>query len=149
MLAAGAESPQFFFALAAVLLPSALAGCSGNPLGLGVASGPLELVKVTDLQPGSYCEIEMVVPPLAPEGSLHCFNGTVQEVNRDEVVLVKVLEQCNVDYGLNSRRRPLTQQKRDLVHVPLLGVHEIWALPPGKGSPVAKPSASPPAGHPS
>jgi hypothetical protein len=75
----------------------------------------------------------MVLPPLAPKDSVHTFNGTVQEVNHEEIVLVNALEQSNVDYGLSTRQRPLTQVKREMVRVPLLGVAEIWAYPPGKG----------------
>ena len=106
--------------------------------------GPLESVKVSELRPGCYCEIDMVVPPMAPEGSVHCLNGTVQEINHEEVVLVNVLEESKIDNGLAStKRRPLTQQKRDLVHVPLMGVSEIWALPASKDGLAAKPSAVP------
>lgn len=143
MFLRGNRSPLALFRLVVCLILAAGAGCGANPLGLRGPQGPLESVKVTDLRPGSYCEIEMVVPPMSPEGSFHCFNGTVTEINHDEVVLANVLEQSNVEYGLNSRRRPLTQQKRELVRVPLQGVDEIWALPPAKGSAAAKPSSLP------
>ncbi len=143
MFPLGKRSPQTLFPLAACLLLAAGPGCGGNALWLRGQDGPLEQVQAAELRPGCYCEIEMVVPPMAPEGSLHCFNGTVKEINDDEIVLAGVLEQSNIDYGLKSRKRPLTQQKRDLVHVPLLGVREIWALPPGKGSAAAKPSSMP------
>jgi hypothetical protein len=92
----------------------------------------LESVKVSELRPGGYCEIEMVVPPTAPEGSFHCFKGTVQEINHDEVVLANVLEESRIEYSTNSSLRPPTQQKRAIVRVPLTGVDEIWALPPAK-----------------
>jgi hypothetical protein len=87
----------------------------------------------------------MIVPPVAPEGSGHHFNGTVKEVTREEVVMVNVLEQNNVDYGLSSKQRPLTRQRRDLVRVPLLGVDKIWAYPPGQGGAAAQPAVTAPA----
>ena len=53
----------------------------------------LESVKVSELRPGDYCEIEMVVPPMASEDSFHCFKGTVKEIHPDEIVLTNVLEE--------------------------------------------------------
>ena len=75
-----------------LLLP--LAGCA-----------ELHRVDINELHPGSYCEIEMVVPPNAADDSHHCYMGTVQEITHDEVVLTEVLETTNIDYNGSGRRR--------------------------------------------
>ena len=107
-------------------------------------TGPLlESVKASELRPGGYCEIEMVVPPTASPGSFQCYKGTVKEIGHDEVILTNVLEESCIEYGTTSLRRPPTQQKRDEVRVPLTGVDEIWALPPAKDNAAAVPSAKP------
>jgi hypothetical protein len=121
-----------FALLPLLLLP--LAGCA-----------ELRQVDVTDLRPGTYCEIEMTVPPNASEDSHHKYMGWVKEVNHDEVVLTgdgtdqKVMEQTNIDY--NGKAHAMTQRKHDLVHVPLAGVQEIWAEKSPRGS-VASPAGS-------
>lgn len=110
------------------------------------ASGCAELrvVDVSELRPGTYCEIEMVVPPNAAENSHQKYMGWVKEVTHDEVVLTgdgtdqKVMEQTNIDY--NGRSHAMTQRKHDMVRVPLTGVREIWAEKHPKGA------AAPPAG---
>ncbi|MFZ1137121.1 MAG: hypothetical protein WAN69_19380 [Candidatus Korobacteraceae bacterium] len=123
------------------------------------ASGCAELhmVDISDLRPGTYCEIEMVVPPNAAEGSQHCYMGTVQEITHDEVVLTTVMERTNIDYNGSGHTRALTERKHDVVRVPLTGVREIWAekhptgtatRPRGSAAPAVKPklpsdSASP------
>jgi hypothetical protein len=144
MFRPGNRSLQAVFPLAACLLLAAGSGCGARPLWFRGKEGPLlEQVKASELRPGCYCEIEMVVPPASPDGSSHCFKGTVQEVNHDEVVLSDVLEESCVEYGMSSHRRPPTQQKRDVVRVPLLGVDTIWALPPTKEDAAAKPPSKP------
>ena len=141
MFPPGHRSPPAVFCLATCLLLAA--GCERPPWSRGETGPLLESTKVSELRPGGYCEIEMVVPPTAPEGSFHCFKGTVKEINHDEVVLTNVLEESCIDYGTTSNRRPPTQTKRDEVHVPLMGVEEIWALPPGKSDAAASPSTKP------
>ena len=64
--------------------------------------------------------------------SFHCYKGTVKEINHDEVVLTDVVEESYIEYGTDSQRSPPVQQKREEVHVPLMGVDTIWALPPSK-----------------
>jgi hypothetical protein len=128
--------------LAVCLLLAAGLGCGARSFWLREQEGPrLDLVKPSDLQPGCYCEIEMVVPPTAPAESFDCFKGTVKEVNHDEVVLTNVLEESCIEYGTSSRQK-VNQQKRDLVRVPLTGVDAIWALPPGKSPAGPHPSSS-------
>jgi hypothetical protein len=139
MLRPGNRVRQALFTLAACLLIAAGSGCGARAPWSTAQEGLLEEVDVSELQPGGYCEIDMVVPPLAPEGSGHHFNGTVQEVTHEEIVLVNVLEQTNVDYAVSSRQRPLARKRRDLVRVPRLGIDKIWAYPPGKGAAGAKP----------
>ena len=113
-----------------LLLP--LAGCA-----------ELQRVDITELHPGSYCEIEMVVPPNAADDSHHCYMGTVQEITHDEVVLTEVLETTNIDYNGSGRRRAPTEQKHKVVRVPLTGIVEVWTeLPKGK----ARASSGSPAG---
>ena len=137
------RSPQTVFRLAACLLLAAGSGCGWRPPWSHVETGPLlESVKVSELRPGCYCEIEMVIPPTASEGSFDCYKGTVKEVNHDEVVLTDVVEESCIEYGTTSRHRPPTQDKRELVHVPLTGVDEIWALPPAKGDATGNLSAA-------
>jgi hypothetical protein len=129
------------------LLLAVAAGCSSFQFpGHGQPSQLLEEVKATDLQAGSYCEIEMIVPPTSPAGSSHCYKGKVKEITREEVALEDAVEESNVEYG-SGQRRPPTQLKRPLVRVPLLGVAAIWALPrPEKPEPAAgKSSAAAPA----
>jgi hypothetical protein len=105
----------------------------------------LHQVDVSDLRPGTYCEIEMVVPPNAAEDSHQKYMGWVKEVNHDEVILTgdgtnqKVMEQTNIDY--NGHSHAMTQRKHDIVRVPLTGVREIWAEKRPKGS-AASPRAS-------
>jgi hypothetical protein len=118
-----------------------------------VGCAELQRVDVSDLRPGTYCEIEMVVPPNAAEDSHHKYMGWVKDVNHDEVVLTgdgidqKVMEQTNIDY--NGKAHAMTQRKHNLVHVPLTGVVEIWAersktkTGASSGSPAG--SAAPPA----
>jgi hypothetical protein len=119
-------------------------GCGGaNPFGVRAQEGPLlEPVKVSELRPGCYCEIDMVVPPIAPNDSFDCFKGTVKEINHDEVVLTNAVEESCIDYGASSHRRQPTQQKRDMVRVPLTGIDTIWALPPAKDNVAMKPSTA-------
>lgn len=144
MFPLGDRFPHTVFRLAACLLLAAGSGCGWKPPWIRGETGPLlESVKVSELRPGGYCEIEMFVPPTSPDGSFHCFKGTVKEINHDEVVLSGVLEESCMEYGSTSQRQPPKQQKRDLVHVPLTGVAEIWAFPP-KDDAAASPSAKPP-----
>ncbi|MGO9108867.1 MAG: hypothetical protein ACLP9L_06505 [Thermoguttaceae bacterium] len=139
MFRPGNRFPQAVFWLTACLLSAAGSGCGAKSPWFHGPEGPLlETVKVSELKPGCYCEIDMVVPPTAPEGSFDCYKGTVKEVNHDEVVLTNVLEESCIAYGTNAPRRPPTQQKRDLVRVPLTGVDAIWALPPAKDGAAAK-----------
>jgi hypothetical protein len=131
-----------------ILLDLLFVSLSGCKTGSGTQDQPLlDPVKVTDLRPGCYCEIDMTVPPLSPKGSIHSFNGTVQEVNQEEVVMVNVLEQSNIDYN-TSKPRPLTARKRDLVHVPLTGVDTIWGRPPADSNTSVKPPPAAPGGLP-
>ena len=104
--------PQAVFRLAACLLVAAGAGCGGKPPWSHEETGPLlDEVKASDLRPGCYCEIDMVLPPGSPEDSFHCYKGTVKEVNANEVVLTDALEVgCN-EYGPAARQRPPTQEK--------------------------------------
>ena len=44
-----------------------------------VGCAELQRVDVSDLRPGTYCEIEMVVPPNAAEDSHHKYMGWVKE----------------------------------------------------------------------
>ncbi len=128
------------FRLAACLLLAAGSGCGVKWPWFHEQTGPLlESTNVKDLRPGCYCEIEMTLPPMASKDSFHCFKGTVKEINSDEVVLVDVREENYIEYGPNSHQRPPTQQKRDLVRVPLTGVDEIWALPTAKDNAQVKP----------
>ncbi len=144
MFPPGRRSLQAVFRLAACLFLAAGWGCGAKAPWHRTETGPLlESVKVSELRPGCYCEIEMVVPPLSPQGSFHCFKGTVKEIGQDEVVLTDVLEESCIEYGTASRGRPPTQEKRDVVRVPLTGVDEIWALPPAKSDATAKPSPKP------
>src|SRR5580704_2870035 len=124
-----------------------------------MTSGCAELrqVDVSDLRPGTYCEIEMVVPPNAAENSQQCYMGWVQEVTHDEVVLTKVKEQTNIDYSGSGHSHAMTERKHDLVRVPLTGVRQIWAekhpkstaAPPGGStSPPAKPKLPSDGAHP-
>ena len=140
----GNRFPPTVSLVTACLLWAAGAGCGTRPPWSHAESGPLlEPVKVSDLRPGSYCEIEMVVPPTSPEGSFHCYKGSVKETSGSEVVLTDVLEEgCN-EYGPSSQQRPPTQQKHSLVRVPLTGVDTIWAFPPPKTDAAVKPPASP------
>jgi len=141
MFPPGNRSPQAFFRLAVCLFLAAGSGCGAKPSWFRGQEGPrLDPVKVSELRPGCYCEIDMVVPPTAPDGSFDCYKGTVKEISQDEVVLTNVLEESCIEYGANSRRRAPTQQKRDLVRVPLTGVDSIWALPPAKDGAAPKPS---------
>jgi hypothetical protein len=94
--------------------------------------------KVSELQPGAYCEIEMNVPPTSPENSSHCYKGTVKELTSEEIVLKDVLEETQIDYAGSNRHREPAQEKHAEVRVPLTGVFEIWALRP-------KDTAAPPA----
>ena len=106
-----------------------------------VGCAELQRVDVSELRPGRYCEIEMVVPPNAADDSRHCYMGTVQQVTKDEVVLTEVLETTNIHD--NGRRHSTSETKHKVVRVPLTGVVEIWAeLPKGKDQPAG--SASPP-----
>jgi hypothetical protein len=131
---------QMFFAAAGGLLLMA-AGCgSGMLWQRSDPSRTLDSTKVSELRPGSYCEIEMVVPLTAPQGSFQCYKGTVKEITHEEVVLTDAVEESQIDYGGSGRHREPTQKKHDLVRVPLTGVNEIWALHPSKDG------ASPPAG---
>ena len=139
------RSPQAVFRLAAYLLLAAGSGCGSTFLWFrGQQEGPLHPVKVSELRPGGYCEIDMVLPPSAVDGSFDCFKGTVKEINHDEVVLTDVLEEKCVEFGATSQRRPLMQKNRDLVRVPLTGVDTIWALPPPKDDGTAGPSTKSP-----
>jgi hypothetical protein len=145
MFPPGNRYRQAAFTLAGCLLAAAGSGCGLKPPWSRSQQGPLlETVKVSELQPGCYCEIDMNVPPTAPEGSFDCYKGTVREINRDEVVLTDVLEESCIDYGTTPHRRPPTQQKRDLVRVPLTGVNAIWALPPAKDAKNLPPKPAPP-----
>ncbi len=132
------------FCLAGCLLVAAASGCGLKSPWSRSQQGPLlETVKAAELQPGCYCEIDMNVPPTAPEGSFDCYKGTVKEINHDEVVLTDAVEQSCIEYGTTSRPRPPTQQKRDLVRVPLTGVNAIWALPPAKDAKNLSPKPAP------
>jgi len=84
----------------------------------------------------------MVVPPTAPDDSFDCFKGTVKEINHDEIVLTNVVEESCIDYGGSSHRRQPTQQKRDMVHVPLTGIDTIWAFPPTKDDAAMRPAST-------
>ena len=129
------------------------------------ASGCAELhqVDISDLRPGTYCEIEMVVPPNAAEDSHHKYMGWVKEITHDEVVLTgdgtdqKVLEQTNIDYNGSGHTRALSKRMHDVVHVPLTGVREVWAekrpkgtaAPPrGSAAPAVKPKLPSDTAHP-
>jgi hypothetical protein len=133
------------FARAAFCLTTCLVlaiefGCGGKPPWYRGPEGPLlETVKLSELKPGAYCEIDMVVPPTALQGSFDCYKGTVKEVTHDEVVLTDAEEDRCIEYANNANRRPPTQQNRDLVRVPIGGVDAIWALPPSKESVAPKP----------
>lgn len=110
-------------------------------------TGPLlDEVKASDLQPGCYCEIDMVLPPGSPENSFHCYKGTVKAVNANEVVLTDALEVGYNEYGTAARQRPPTQEKHALVQVPLPGVDKIWAFPPSKANASMPPRMSSPSG---
>ena len=144
MFLSGNRFSQAVFCLAACLLLVAGSGCSTKPLWFRSEGKPLlEMVKVSELRPGCYCEIEMVVPPTAPEGSFHCYKGTVREINHDEVVLTDLLEETCLEYGAAAHRRSPTQQKREIVRVPLTGVDTIWALPPAKNDATASQATKP------
>ncbi len=130
--------PRAVFCLAACLLWAG-SGCGLKLPWSGVQGGPLEPVEASELQPGSYCEIDMVVPLTALRGSIDVISGTVKEVNHDEIVLTNVLEQSRIEYATSSQRPPITRQKRDLVSVPRTGIDTIWALPPAKNNAAAKP----------
>ena len=135
--------PTAVLLLASLLLAGG-AGCGAGWPWLHGESGPLlESVKVSELRPGSYCEIDMVLPPLRTEGSFHCFKGTVKEVGAEEIVLTNVSEGSCIEYGTSSGRPAFTQGKRNLVHVPLAGVKEVWAFPPAKDQPPEPPPAKP------
>jgi len=139
MFSSGHRSLQVFFCLVACLCMAAGSGCGTKSPWYHAETGPLlESVKVSDLHPGDYCEIEMVVPPLSPQGSFHCFKGTFRVIDHDEIVLDDVLEGSCIDYGPTAHQPKLTQQKRDLVRVPLTGIEEIWALPSAKEEAAAK-----------
>ena len=145
MFSPGHRSPQAVFSLvAACLLLIAGSGCGVNAPWSHRETGPLlESANISDLRPGRYCEIEMVVPPMSSRDSFHCFKGTIKEIDHDEIVLTDVLEENCIEYGAASRQPPPTQEKRDLVHVPLTGVDEIWALPPAKDEATSKPPLKP------
>jgi hypothetical protein len=144
MFPPGKLSPHARFHLAVCLILAAGSGCGVQPSWFRNQEGPrLDPVSASELRPGCYCEIDMVVPPTAPDGSFDCYKGTVKEVNQDEVVLTNALQESCIEYGANARRRAPTQQKRDLVRVPLTGVDTIWALPRGKDEAVPSPAASP------
>jgi hypothetical protein len=149
MFAAVQRTRRALIPLTVGLSLAALSGCGGRPFGIRDPEGPqLDPVKVAELQPGCYCEIDMVVPPTAPSGSFDCFKGTVKEVNHDEVVLVNAIEESCIEYGTQSRPKA-NQQKRELVRVPLPGVDAIWALPIDKRLPPPAPAAYPmPSGGP-
>ena len=126
--------------------PAVRIGFGGNLPWLRRDTGPLlESVKVSELRPGHYCEIYMVVPPTASEDSFQCYKGTVKEINHDEVVLTDVLEESCIEYGTGAQRSPPVQQKHEEVHVPLMGVDTILALPPSKDDAGPGRSTKPPA----
>jgi hypothetical protein len=132
--------------LAACLLLAAASGCGlKSPWSRGQDGPLLESVQVAELQPGCYCEIEMVVPLTALRGSFDCYKGTVTEITHDEIVLTDVVEESCIEYATTSQRRPPTRQKRELVRVPRTGIDEIWAWPPAKVDAAAKPPSQPPA----
>jgi hypothetical protein len=135
--------PRAVFCLAACLLWAG-SGCGLKLPWSGVQGGPLEPVEASDLQPGCYCEIDMVVPLTALKGSLDCYSGTVREVTHDEIVLADVLEQTRMEYATSSQRPPITRQKRDLVRVPRTGIDTIWALPPARNDAAGRPPSPPP-----
>ena len=141
MFPPGNRSPQAVLRLTACLLLAAGSGCGSVFPWFRGEDGPLHPVKVAELRPGCYCEIDMNVPPSAVDGSFDCYKGIVKEINHDEVVLSDVVEERCVEFGATAQRRPLKQQNHDLVHVPLTGVASIWALPPAKDAATAKPSS--------
>jgi len=143
MFPRGNRTARAVVRLTACLLVAAGSGCGVNPFRARAPEGPLlDPVKVSDLRPGCYCEIDMVVPPVGTNESFDCFKGTVKEINHDEIVLTNALEETCIDYGANSRPRQPTQQKRDIVSVPLTGIDTIWAFPPAKNDPVMKPATT-------
>ena len=101
----------------------------------------LDQINLAELRPGCYCEIEMVVPLTASEGSFHCYKGTVKEITKEEVVLTGVLDESHVEYSGSGKTRPPTQDKRDVVNVPVTGIKEIWALPLKSNGP-SRPAAT-------
>jgi hypothetical protein len=144
MLPPADRSVRTVFFLSACLLLAAGSGCGLTPPWSRVEEGPwLESVKVSELQPGCYCEIEMVVPLTALRGSFDCFKGTVKEINHDEIVLTDAVEASCIEYATTSQRRPPTQQKRDLVRVPRGGIDQIFAVRPAKENSAEKPPLQP------
>ena len=140
MFFAGNRIGQFALVAAACLLP-AIAGCGLRALWQRPdPDHDLFSTKISELRPGAYCEIEMVVPPTSPEGSYQCYKGTVREVTQNDVVLTNVVEESQIDYSGSGRHREPTEKKHDVIHVPLTGIDEIWALRPKKND------AAPPTG---
>ena len=91
--------------------------------------------KASELRPGCYCEIEMILPPNTVEGSSHCYKGVVQSITSDEIVLVNVSEISQIDYSSNGHHHKPTEEKRDLVRVPLTGINVIYAFRPPRPEP--------------
>jgi hypothetical protein len=107
-----------------------------------VGCAELHKVEISELKPGAYCELDMVVPPNAGDESKHRYMGTVQEITHEEVVLTEVLETTNIDY--NGHRHSASESKHKIVRVPISNVVEIWTeLPKGKAvSSSASPAGS-------
>jgi len=116
--------------LAAALLLAVVSGCGGQSRWVHEKeeTESLDPIKISELRPKRYCEIEMTVPPKSAEGSSQCYKGTVGEVTHDEVILKDVVEVSQVEYGVPRVVQPPIVKKHDTVHVPLTGVTEIWAL---------------------
>ena len=117
---------------AASLLLVALPGCARSWLPWRSDSGSdrnnkFHPVKASDLMPGQYCEIDMMVPPNSPDDSYQRFYGKVKRVTQEEVELADTVEESWIEYGSSVHRHPPNQQKRGDVHVPLTGVDEIVA----------------------
>lgn len=109
-----------------LLLLAVMPGCVGSwhaaPSEPGI---PLRAVKASELKPGEYCEIDMVVPPTSPTDSYQRYCGIVKNVTHEEVELSDTVEESWIEYGSSVHRRPPSQQKRGNMHVPLTGVEEI------------------------
>jgi hypothetical protein len=107
-------------------------GCAA-PQSTESGQAPFQPV-LADLHPGTYCRVEMRVPPMAESGSYQRYTGCVQQVSDDAIVLVETIEESHVAFGIRTQKRDAYARARGTIRIPITGIADMQIVDPPQKS---------------